>query len=177
MSGVRNFPANSKVLETHIFKLEVVVASRSWFIFKIVYQHEKTIIITYMYRVLSLFFWNPQLLKIDFHDTKSRYHDTKGGHGTMIRVLDTQVMDRSLREEDKISARLIWWKSPNIRNQKIHFHTLQYLTTWPVFEMLHSEMCMLLRSVAIPSARLVKISFLAIVKHYLHISIFSPYIF
>lgn len=44
---------------------------------------------------------------MDFHDTKSRYHDTKGGHDTMIRVLDTQVMDRSLREEDKISARLI----------------------------------------------------------------------
>lgn len=72
----------------------------------------------------------------------------------MIRVLDTQVMDRSLREEDKISARLIWWKRPNIRNQKSTFRLLQYLID--LFEMLHSDFCMLLRSVAIPGARLVK---------------------
>lgn len=49
-------------LETHIFKLEVVVASRSWFIFKIVYQHEKlsSLLICiafyhYFFKILS--FW------------------------------------------------------------------------------------------------------------------------
>lgn len=89
----------------------------------------------------------------------------------MIRVLDTQVMDRSLREEDKISARLIWWKSPNIRNQK---STVTLCNTW-----LTCLRCCILKFVCYSEVSPFQVPDLwnllpAIVKHYLHISIFSP---